>query len=62
VADDRIIQIDESWKLVLFPDEHALMSFFGLLQDKAQPSIVALILDAGKSSAPTLEAHPFSLS
>src|SRR5437588_51894 len=38
------------------------MTFFGLVQDKAQPSIVALILQACKSSAPTLEAYPFGLS
>src|SRR6266567_491402 len=62
MGDHRILPIDERWKPLVLPHKISLLSFLWLLQDKAQPSIIALVLDAGKASSSTLEAHPPGLT
>ena len=44
--------------MVVVPDQIAAMPFFGRLEHEAQARIVALVLDAAKPAATTLEAYP----
>ena len=56
--DHRVIPIDERGKVVVVPQQEAKLSSVLLrLEHKAQACIVALVLDAAKSTTPTLEAH-----
>ncbi len=57
VADHRVLPLDECGQPVVAPDQVAAMPFFGRLEHEAHARIVALILDARKPAATTLEAH-----
>ena len=62
MGDHRVIPIDERGKVVVVPQQKATMPFFGRLEHKAQARVVALVLDARKPAATTLEAHPTRLA
>ena len=62
VGDHGILPVDEGREAIVLPDEHPLVSFGRVLQVKTQAGIVALVLDAGKPTAPTAEAHPPGLT
>src|SRR5215470_15543394 len=62
VCDHLILPINHSRHPVMLPDQPALVALLWLLQHKAQPGIVALVLDTTEASATTAEAHPFGLS
>ncbi len=58
VGDHRVVPVDQRPKLVIVPEQVALRASCGpRLQYKAHARIVALVLDAGKSAAPALEAY-----
>ena len=58
----RVVPVDEHSKLVVFPDEKALLALLWLVQHETQPSVVAFVLDAGKAPPSALEAHATGLS
>src|SRR6266487_5479146 len=60
--DDRVVPVDESGQPLLVPNEIPLVSFFWVLQNKAQPRISPLVLNTGEASSSTLEAHPSGLT
>src|SRR5256714_4660503 len=62
VFHDRVVPVDDCRKLVVFPDEVALVALRWLVQHKAQAGIVAVVLDTGKSSSPALEADAAGFS
>lgn len=51
-------QSNKGSQLLVLPDEVSLVSFFGLLEHKAQPGIIALVLDAGVAASSAFEADP----
>src|SRR5260221_9204705 len=62
IFDHRIVPVDSSRQMIVPPDEKAVMSFFRVLHDKAQPGIIAFVLDAVEPTPPTFETYPFCLS
>src|SRR5260370_23983432 len=60
--DHRIVPINASRKLVLFPEQIALMTIFRLLQHKTEPGIRAFVLDTVQATSPALEADTTRLS
>jgi hypothetical protein len=60
--DHRVVPVDEGSKPIAFPEQISRLAFFRLLQDKAEPGVVAFVLDAGEPTPATLEAHPFRRS
>src|SRR6266567_2157279 len=60
--DHRVFPVDEGGQMILVPNEMPLVPFLRLLQDKAQPRLIALVLDAGEASSSTLEPHPSGLT
>jgi hypothetical protein len=58
VTNHRVIPVDERAKPVVVPHHIAVRTSLVLgLEHKAQPGVAALVLDAGQSAAPALEAH-----
>jgi len=62
IFDHRVIPINESSYLVVFPEKVAVMARFRGLEHEAQACIIAFVLDAPKASAPAFETYPFCFS
>ncbi len=63
MADHRVVPVDQGRELVVVPQQIPRPSSLVLsLQHKAHARIVALVLEAGKSAAPALEAHAAGLA
>src|SRR5260370_10058257 len=62
MGDHLIVPIDHGRQLVLLPDQPAAIALLWRFEHKAQSGIVALLLNAGKSSATAAEAHAAGLA
>jgi len=62
MSDHGIMPVDEGFQFILLPDEIPSVPFLWGLEHKAQPRIVALVLNAGEPSATTAEAYAARLS
>src|SRR5215831_5164108 len=54
-----VVPIKYRWDTILTPDKHAFIAFPWPLYHKAQPCVIALVLDTVETSPTALEAYLF---